>query len=325
MDRIDAYLPFGLDAVTLLAWAVGALTFLSVWSLWRELVERDGTSARRRMLERRREELVAAAAPGDRRRGGRGSAGLLAVVSQRLKLAQNAQSEKLRDKLLRAGFRSREAVHTYVAAKVLFPSLFLAAFALAVYGLHFGNLQGHHRPLALVCGVFLGFLAPDIFLANAATKRRQALQKALPDALDLLVICAEAGLSLDSAMHRVASEMGGSSSELADELALTSIELGFLPERRQALLNLVRRTDMPAIRGVVSTLVQTERYGTPLSQALRVLSAEYREQRMLKAEEKAARLPATLTIPMIVFILPTLFVVLMGPAAISLFDNLVKR
>jgi len=158
-------------------------------------------------------------------------------------------------------------------------------------------------------------------LANAASKRRLALQKALPDGLDLLVICAEAGLSLDAALNRVADEMTASAPALADELALTSVELNFLPERRMALDNFARRADLPAIRGVVNTLIQTEKYGTPLSQSLRVLSAEFREQRMLRAE-KAARLPATLTVPMILFILPTLFIVLVGPAMIDVYDKM---
>ena len=138
------------------------------------------------------------------------------------------------------------------------------------------------------------------------------------------MICAEAGLSLDTALNRVADEMAVSAPELADELALTSVELNFLPERRMALGNLAKRVDLPAIRGVVNTLIQTEKYGTPLAQSLRVLSAEFREQRMLKAEEKAARLPATLTVPMIMFILPTLFIVLVGPAMLGVYDQMSK-
>jgi tight adherence protein C len=185
-----------------------------------------------------------------------------------------------------------------------------------------GNVPGAVRPLLVVAAVGAGWFAPELYVKNRTTKRQVALQRALPDGLDLLVICAEAGLSLDAALERVSQEIGPSSPELGEELALTSVELGFLPERRQALVNLNRRTDLPAIRGVVNTLLQTEKYGTPLSQSLRVLSSEFREQRLLKAEEKAARLPATLTVPMIVFILPTLFIVLVGSAIISVMDNL---
>jgi len=136
-----------------------------------------------------------------------------------------------------------------------------------------------------------------------------------------LVICAEAGQSLDAALTRVARESGASSPELADEIGLTSIELGFLPNRRQALLNLQRRADIPPIRAVINTLMQTERYGTPLAHSLRVLAAEFRDERMMKAEEKAARLPAIMTVPMICFILPALFIVLIGPAIIKVLET----
>jgi tight adherence protein C len=170
----------------------------------------------------------------------------------------------------------------------------------------------------------LGFFAPELYVSNLTSKRQLVLSKGLPDALDLLVICAESGLALDIALERVANEIGAANAELGEELELTSIELGFLPERRQALLNLSRRTNLPAIRGVVNTLLQTEKYGTPLSQSLRVLANEFRDHRLLRAEEKAARLPATLTVPMIVFILPVLFIVLIGPAIISVMDNLLS-
>jgi tight adherence protein C len=178
------------------------------------------------------------------------------------------------------------------------------------------------RLLAVLGGAGFGFFVPELYVNNLIKKRQLALTKSLPDGLDLLVICAESWLSLDAALERVANEIGAASPQLAEELSLTAIELGFLPERRQALLNLNRRTNLPSIRGVVNTLVQTEKYGTPLSQSLRVLANEFRDQRLLKAEEKAARLPATLTVPMILFILPVLFIVLVGPAAIQVMDNL---
>lgn len=144
----------------------------------------------------------------------------------------------------------------------------------------------------------------------------------MPDGLDLLVICAEAGQSLDGALQRLARELGRSRPEFAEELALTAMELGLLPERRQALDNLATRTDIAPIRAVVNTLIQTERYGTPLAQSLRVLTAEFRQDRLMKAEEKAARLPAILTIPIIIFILPPLFIVLIGPAILRTVDLL---
>lgn len=175
-----------------------------------------------------------------------------------------------------------------------------------------------------LAAVIAGAYAPDIFVNNAATKRKKELTKGLPDALDLMVICAKAGQSLDAALTRIAGEMNISCPEMADELRLTALELGLLPDRRQALINLDNRTNVPGIRGVVNTLNQTEKYGTPLAQSLRVLASEFRNDRMMKAETKAEKLPAIMTVPMIVFILPPLFIVLIGPAVISTIDMFSK-
>jgi tight adherence protein C len=181
------------------------------------------------------------------------------------------------------------------------------------------------RRYMTVAGVLVGaYKAPDIWLKNKVTKRSHAVRKGLPDALDLLVICAEAGLTVDAAFGRVAKELGKAYPELGDEFGLTAIELGFLNERRNAFENLATRVDLEAIRGVVTTMIQTEKYGTPLASALRVLSAEFRNERMMRAEEKAARLPAIMTVPLILFILPTLFVVILGPAACAISDNFIN-
>ena len=324
MSPIDVYLPFGLTAESALVGLTGLATFVSVVAVWLALLRPDPAGARIRALTQRRRELQQQihAAPS---RAKRQQDGFMARAVAQLKLAQSTQSEKIRDKLLQAGKRSREAMIVYLFCKPTLPFVFAAVGFAAVYGLGLGDLPASLRPAAVLGTALLGFYAPDIFLGNMAKKRQQAVRKALPDGLDLLVICAEAGLSLDTALNRVAEEIGPSAPELAEELGLTAVELNFLPDRRQALQNLGRRCAMPAMRGVVNTLTQTEKYGTPLSQSLRVLSAEFREQRMLRAEEKAARLPATLTVPMIVFILPTLFVVLAGPAMINVYDNLIKH
>ena len=324
MSAIDSYLPFGLAAESALAGLAGLAALVSVLAVWLALLAPDPTSVRIKALAQRRRELQQQfhATPARSRRQ---RTGFMGDVVARLKLARSSQSEKIRDKLLQAGKRSREAMVVYLFCKPVMPLAFAAAGFVAVYGLGIGNLSPSLRPLALAATVLLGFYASDLYLGNLAKKRQQAMQKSLPDGLDLLVICAEAGLSLDTALNRVADEIGPSSPELADEFGLTAVELNFLPDRRQALQNLGRRCMMPAMRGVVNTLTQTEKYGTPLSQSLRVLSSEFREQRMLRAEEKAARLPATLTVPMIVFILPTLFVVLAGPAMLNVYDNLIKH
>jgi tight adherence protein C len=171
----------------------------------------------------------------------------------------------------------------------------------------------------LICLFFaiLAGLLPNLIVKNKTQSRMNSLRKNLPDAFDLLVICAEAGLSLDSALDRVSREIMQSAPDLGEELALTAVELGFMPERQQALRALTDRVPLQGVQALVSTLIQTERYGTPLAQALRVLSTEMRDDRMMRAEEKAARLPATLTVPMILFILPPLFIVLVGPAGIK--------
>jgi tight adherence protein C len=278
---------------------------------------------RARMLTARRNELRGQMLKdkGTRARQKEGLSVMRQVVAA-LKLMQTQQTDKLHDHLAQAGLRSRDAVIVFLFFKVAMPVLLAAVTFMLVYLLEVGDLSPGARLLAVLGGAVLGFFVPELYVSNLVKKRQLALSKALPDGLDLLVICAESGLSLDAALDRVANEMGGASAALAEELSLTSIELGFLPERRQALINLNRRTNLPSIRGVVNTLVQTEKYGTPLSQSLRVLANEFRDQRLLKAEEKAARLPATLTVPMIVFILPVLFIVLVGPAVIDVMDVL---
>jgi tight adherence protein C len=323
MNRMNEVLPFGLTADGLLVALAGAMAFLSVLAVWYALLEKHPMERRARMLAARRDELRGQMLR-DRsmRKRQRESLSMMRQVVDMLKLLQTQQTDKLHDRLSQAGLRSRDAVVVFLFFKVATPVLLAAVTFLLVYLLEFGDLSPAMRLLAVLGGAVLGFFVPELYVSNLTKKRQLALGRALPDGLDLLVICAESGLSLDAALDRVANEVGGASPELAEELSLTSIELGFLPERRQALLNLNRRTNLPSIRGVVNTLMQTEKYGTPLSQSLRVLANEFRDQRLLKAEEKAARLPATLTVPMIVFILPVLFIVLIGPAVIKVMDTL---
>jgi tight adherence protein C len=322
MNKLDQYLPFGLTADSLLVVMVAGLVFITVIAVWYGLLERHPMERRAKMLAERRDQLRGAMLRDKPRKRRSESLGAMRQVVNALKLMQSQQSDKLNDRLAQAGLRSRDAIVVFLFFKVVTPILLGAVAFLLVYLLQVGDLAPTGRLLAVVGGIGLGFFAPELYVSNLTKKRQVTLSKGLPDALDLLVICAESGLSLDVALERVANEIGGANSELAEELSLTSIELGFPPERRQALLNLNRRTNLPAIRGVVNTLMQTEKYGTPLSQSLRVLANEFRDQRLLKAEEKAARLPATLTVPMILFILPVLFIVLVGPAIINVMDNM---
>ena len=168
----------------------------------------------------------------------------------------------------------------------------------------------------------IGFFLPQILIKNKIQNRQKAIQMALPDALDLLIICVDAGLSMEAALHRVAKELQYQGPELSEELGLATAELAFLTDRRQAMLNLSERTGLPAIKALVTAMVQAERYGTAIGVSLRVLSEEQRDERMSRAEQKAGALPAQLTVPMIVFFLPVLFVVLLGPAIIKVLDTI---
>lgn len=242
---------------------------------------------------------------------------------ERLKLNRGDEVRKATEALAGAGWRTADALTLFLGVRLAAPLVGgLLVFLLAPFFI--AHASPLIRSLFGMGGAVAGAFAPTLFLNNAAHKRRQKIVKQLPDGLDLFVICAEAGLGLDSSFGRVAKEIGTTSHELADELGLTSIELGFLPNRRDALANLAKRVDLAEVRSLVNTLTQTERYGTPLAQSLRVLAAEYRNQRLMKAEEKAARLPAILTVPMIVFILPPLFVVLIGPAIVQVLATMHK-
>jgi len=228
---------------------------------------------------------------------------------------------KEKRKLLRAaGFLDERAFYVFCLVKTFALLLFVVFVLIRLMELFDSDGAGHAADWLIISSLIL-FFGINAFLRWMKGRRLKRLMRGLPDALDLLVICAEAGLSLDAGLKRVAEEFVTAVPELAEELLLTSIELNFLPDRRQALANLSQRVDVPAMRGVTSTLIQTEKYGTPLSTALRTLSSEFRETRLLRAEEKAARLPAILTVPMICFILPALFIVLAAPAFIKVAEK----
>jgi tight adherence protein C len=238
-----------------------------------------------------------------------------------LKVLQDSQVKIIQQKLAQAGILNKEYAVIVIFLRMILPIVLGFVAVVAIYWLNmFPTWGSFKRFMAFAALVIVGYKGPELFLKNRANKRTHAIRKGLPDALDLLVICAEAGLTVDAAFNRVARELGRAYPELGDEFALTAIELSFLTERRQAFENLAYRVDLDAVRGVVTTMIQTERYGTPLASALRVLSAEFRNERMMRAEEKAARLPAIMTVPLILFILPVLFIVILGPAACSIAD-----
>ena len=298
----------------------GAAAFIVVVLVWSALLDNDPLPARMKSITQARDELQAARRKKNTRRASLNPASRMKQIVESLKLSQGKSLADLRLKLRRAGYHARDSMFVFLFAKL---ALFLGFTAGALF-LVFGALK---LPPALgllsVLGAALtGWMLPDVFVKNLSQKREDTLRKAIPDALDLLVICAEAGLSLDAAFDRVGREIGPTCPELAEEIGLTGVELNFLPDRAKALQGLAERVPLQSVLALVNTLIQTEKYGTPLAQALRVLSAEMREDRMMRAEEKAARLPAILTVPMIIFILPPLFVVLIGPAALKVMDAL---
>lgn len=298
----------------------GLAAFAVVILIWNALLERDHLSERLKSVTRRREEFQQASRKKESRRAGLKRVGLMKRVVEQLKLSKGKGLSDLRLKLKRAGYRSHDAIFVFLFAKLAGLLGGAAGGAFFMFVLHVGKLKPALGLVVTLAAALAGWMLPDLMVKNQTQKREDILRKAMPDTLDLLVICAEAGLSLDAAFDRVGREIGPTCAEMAEEMGLTSLELKFLPDRHKALQGLAERVGLPGVLALVNTLIQTEKYGTPLAQSLRVLSAEMREERMMRAEEKAAKLPAVLTVPMIVFILPPLFIVLIGPAIIRVMD-----
>ena len=315
------YLPEGTAIEDVIVVLAAITAFVSTFAVWSALLHRDQAAKRAAMLAQQREALRKGLLAPRRKQEKKQAPELMKQVVDRLQLARSERTEKMKLGLAQAGWRSPDAMTRYLFAKFVLPFGMGAGALFLTYGAGFGGMSDSGNMFATMGMVLFGFFAPEILIKNATTKRYKAIQKSMPDALDLMVICAEAGLSLDATLSRVADELENAAPETADEFSLTSIELGFLPERQEALKNLAMRCDLTAVRGMVNTLLQSEKYGTPLAHSLRVLSQESRDERMLKAEEKAARLPALMTVPMIIFILPPLFIVLLGPAVLDVMDN----
>ena len=315
-------IPPGMSVEELLIIMSSLSVLVSIIAVWFAFVHRDVGAQRARLIADRRREMRTSMMGPRRRESNQSSMTFMRQVVEKLKLLRSTQANKVTLKLMRAGWRTKDAIIRFFFAKFALPFLFGGVSLIMLYGLDAYSMTSTWKAAWALGLTLLGAYLPDILVYNAAQKRRDLIRKALPDALDLMVICAEAGLSLDATLMRVADEMQKTAPELSDEFSLTGLELGFLPDRRTAMQNLAKRTDLTVLRGMVGTLLQAERYGTPLAQSLRVLSTESREERAMKAEEKAARLPALLTVPMIVFILPPLFVVLIGPAILRTVDAL---
>src|SRR6187551_2018200 len=316
----------GVDVILVGSILAGIAAAAMVYAIYNAVTVRDPMSRRVKALNARREELKAGIIKGS----GKKRQSVLRRSDKtdkvkdtlsNMKVLQESQVKIIQQKLAQAGYRNKELAVFVIFARMVLPiALGFLAVVLIYWVEMFPEWGSIKRFMAFAALVVAGYKGPELFLKNKSKKRTDLIRKGLPDALDLLVICAEAGLTVDAAFNRVAKELGRAYPELGDEFALTAIELSFLTERRQAFENFAYRVELDSVRGVVTTMIQTERYGTPLASALRVLSAEFRNERMMRAEEKAARLPAIMTVPLILFILPVLFIVILGPAACSIAD-----
>ena len=246
-------------------------------------------------------------------------------VVKRLNLRKALETEATRERLRMAGLRGQAPVVAFLFFRATLP---IVTFGLTFFYLFFLSayqLQPFLKLCLSVIGAYVGFYLPNVFVSNLITRRQTSIKRVFPDALDLLLICVQAGMSVEAAMNKVASEIAPRSLDLAEEFSLTTAELSYLQERRQAYENLGRRTGIGVVRAVGTSLIQAERYGTAISQALRVLAKEARDTRMAEAEKKAAALGPKLTVPMILFFLPVLFIVIMGPAYIHVMDAIHNR
>ena len=307
--------------VTLLA-AIAA--FATVLTVLMPVLSRDRLGTRMQIMATERDKMRAARLADIAKKDGQGRLrstprGFMQEIVDRFNLRSVFDSEDVRDKLKMAGLRGQAPLVTYMFFRVAMPAI-IAIVAL----LYLFVLSDYEYPALVKIGLavgaaYAGFYLPNMFVENLVQRRQTSIKNSFPDALDMLLICVQSGMSVEAAFGKVSGEVGSQSLELAEELSLTTAELSYLQERRQAYENLGKRTGIAGIKAVATALIQAERYGTPVGQALRVMAKENRDMRMAEAEKKAAALPPKLTVPMIIFFLPVLFVVILGPAIIQVF------
>jgi tight adherence protein C len=316
------------DPAFLIAMLVGVAVFATMFTLVPN-IGGNPLKARMKAVALEREELRAKqrmqlAAEADRRRKGlreKQSLGMRAIVD-RLDLRRALADEGTMAKLRMAGFRGQNPLTRFLFFRLVLPMVFFAGAAVYIFVLNLMPTQPFLiKAVVCIVAAYAGFYAPVLYVSNRATKRKKSIQIAWPDALDLMLICVESGMSIEAAIKRVAEEIGSQSVALAEELILTNAELSYLQERKTAYDNLAARTGLESVKSVAQALVQAERYGTPVAHALRVLANESRDMRMNEAEKKAAALPPKLTVPMILFFLPVLFAVILGPAGMQVSER----
>jgi tight adherence protein C len=319
MDFIEAILRPQLFATTFAAIAA----FATVLTIAMPMLNRDRMSQRMRLMAMERDKMRAARLADLRAKDGparlrQAPKGFMQQLVDQFDLRSKFETEELRNKLKMAGLRGQAPLVAYMFFRAVMPVILTLV---ALFYLFVITAKLPYPPIikvVIALGVgFVGFYLPNMFLENIIQRRQSSIKEAFPDALDMLLICVQAGMSTEAAFGKVAKELGNQSLELAEEFSLTTAELSYLQDRRQAFENLGKRTGIPGIKAVATALIQAERYGTPVAQALRVMAKENRDMRMSEAEKKAAALPPKLTVPMIVFFLPVLFVVVLGPAVIQ--------
>ncbi len=304
--------------VTVLA---AVATFATVLTLGLPLLVRDRTQQRMRVMATERDKMRAARladlAKESPARLRHVNKGFMQRIVDLLNLRKAFESDEIKNKLKMAGMRGQAPLVAYMFFRLVMPIIVLTAAFFYVFWVAKLDYPPLVKAGMAIGAGYLGFYLPNMFVENLVQRRQQAVSQAFPDALDMLLICVQAGMSIEAAFGKVAKEVASQSLELAEEFSLTTAELSYLQDRRQAFDNLGKRTGVVTIKAVATALIQAERYGTPVSQALRVMAKESREMRMSEAEKKAAALPPKLTVPMIVFFLPVLFIVILGPAALQ--------
>ncbi|WAC60492.1 type II secretion system F family protein [Brevundimonas sp. SL130] len=325
---MNGFIRFITDPQNLLSLGVGVLVFATVLTLLSSMTGGVKLDKRMKAVSERRDELkrrsraAIHSGPGGLRHTDDG--GFKKRVVDRLNLTQLLEDPKVADQMAQAGYRGPRPLTTFYFFRFASPFLFLVVAAFYMFVIKIVDWPTMQKITACMAAAVAGFYAPNLFLQNRITKRRTSIMQAFPDALDLLLICVEAGMSIEAAIAKVSQEIGTSSIDLAEELSLLSAELSYLPDRRMAYENLGKRTNHPGVKSVAVAMTQAETYGTPLSSALRVMAKENRDLRLSTAEKKASALPAQLTVPMILFFLPVLFIVILGPAILNIMDTMAK-
>ena len=318
---MEAFINTVTDRQFQIALLVSFAAIATIYSVLEPFLVQDKLKARMKNVTEHRERLRQAQRESFAKKGkglrANSAQGALKEVVENLKLFEIFDAAEARKKLIMAGFRGPRPVFVFMAARIGMPFVMAIGAGIYIYAIDDMGLDNFGRLLVMVFAFFSGFYVPNLYIGNAVKSRQQKVQLAWPDALDLLLICVESGMSIEAALQKVSEEVGANAPELAEELGLTTAELSYLQERKQAYINLAERTGLDGVKGVTTALIQSEKYGTPLGQSLRVMAQENRDLRMQEAEKKAAALPPKLTVPMIGFFLPVLFAVILGPAILQ--------